>query len=69
MKTTQIKHIGKVYNWMAKQGIDLKDFEPSNYQIEPKPKQISSFKKRAEQVKDSFNHKFTPKRDISPACF
>ena len=69
MKTNQIKHIGKVYNWMVVKGIDLKDFEPSNYQIEPKAKQRSSFKKRAEQVKDSFNHKFTPKRDISPACF
>ena len=63
MKSNQIKQIKKVYNWMAKKGIDLKNFEPSNY-LTDVPMPTTSFKQRAEQVKHSFNHKFTQKRDI-----
>ena len=44
-------------------GIDLKSFEPSNYQTyETIP--LSSFKARAERIKMEFNYKFNQKRDI-----
>ena len=44
-------------------GIDLKSFEPANYQIE-ETIPLSSFKARAESVKMEMNYKFNQKRDI-----
>ena len=43
---TEIESITEVYNWMQSIGIDLKSFEPSNYQSEENIP-LSSFKSRA----------------------
>ena len=59
----QIESITEVYNWMEGIGVDLKSFEPSNYQTD-ETITLSSFKSRAERIKMEMNYKFNQKRDI-----
>ena len=59
----QIESITEVYNWMQSIGVDLKSFEPSNYQVD-ETIPLSSFKARAERIKLEMNYKFNHKRDI-----
>ena len=54
----------KFYYWLVSIVCDLKDFDPSNLQIhEIPPKQKSSFKKRASEIKNKYNHVFATKRE------
>ena len=59
----QIENITEVYNWMQGIGVDLKSFEPANYQVD-ETIPLSSFKSRAERIKHEFNYKFNQKGDI-----
>lgn len=58
-KRTGIKAKVKFYLWLVSIGADLKDFDPENMEIhEIPPKQKSSFKGRAEQIKAEHNYIF-----------
>ena len=52
-----IRATQRFYNKCVTWGIDLSGFEPNNYRFDlPKPK--GTFKRRANQIKDIYNHKF-----------
>jgi len=58
-KRTGIKAKVKFYLWLVSIGADLKNFDPENIEIhELAPKQKSSFKNRASEVKEKFNYIF-----------
>lgn len=58
-KRTGIKAKVKFYLWLVSIGADLKNFDPENMEIhEIPPKQKSSFKARAKQVKAEHNYIF-----------
>lgn len=48
----------KFYNWAVKQGLDLKNFEPENLNFDPPIKPKSSFKKRSQFIKETYNYVF-----------
>lgn len=49
----------KFYLWLVSNGCDVKNFDPANLQIhEIPPRQKSSFKKRADEIKQKYNHVF-----------
>ena len=49
----------KFYLWLVSNGCDVKNFDPANLQIhEIPPRQKSSFKKRSQYIKETYNHKF-----------
>ena len=49
----------KFYLWLVSNGCDVKNFDPANLQIhEIPPRQKSSFKKRAGEIKQKYNHVF-----------
>lgn len=64
MKTNKINPANikakiKFYLWLVSIGTDLKNFDPGNLQIhEIPPRQKSSFKKRAAEIKQKYNHVF-----------
>jgi len=60
---SDIKEIRKVYNWLAKTGVDLSSFEPTNY-IKHDNILCRSFKGNAESVKRRHNYKFNIQRDV-----
>lgn len=62
---SNIKAKIKFYNWAKKIGVDLKNFDPENINFEGQDL-IPSFKKRKEEVKQQFNHKFANLRQEKP---
>lgn len=57
MKTTGIRQKQRFYNVAVGWGVDLKNFDPDRINFESaKPK--STFKSRAQQIKQMFNHEF-----------
>lgn len=62
-RATGIRAKIKFYNWAVKTGIDLKNFEPERLDFEL-AKQKSTFKNRAAEIKDRFNHVFKTQNPI-----
>ena len=59
LKPANIKAKTKFYFWLMSIGADLQSFDPANLQIhEIPPRQKSSFKKRAAEIKAKFNYNF-----------
>ena len=59
----KIQEVTRTYNWLQNKGLDLSRFKIENIIIDetvPTP----SFKSRAEQIKNEYNHRFNIKRDI-----
>lgn len=66
MKSTGIREKVKFYNWFAKLGGNLSQLEVENLNL-TKPVFIrSSFKKRAEQIKEQHNYKFPKLFKLTP---
>ena len=56
---TNIRSKIKFYLWLVSIGADVKNFNPDNVEIHELPiKQKSSFKKRAAEIKEKYNHVF-----------
>ena len=56
---TNIRSKIKFYLWLVSIGADVKNFNPDNIEIHEIPcKQKSSFKKRAAEIKEKYNHFF-----------
>ena len=57
MYKIEIKQKIKFYNWGVKKGINMANLEVEklNFAI---PEEVSSFKNRASEIKNKFNHKF-----------
>ena len=59
INSRNIKAKIKFYLWLVSIGTDLKNFDPAIIEIhELTPKQKSSFKSRAKEVKERFNYTF-----------
>ena len=56
-KRTGIRAKQRFYNWAVKHGLDLKNFEPERIEFEG-VNHTGTFKSRAEQIKEKFNHVF-----------
>lgn len=64
-KTNTIREKRRFYNFCVKIGIDVASFEVANLQIHeipPRPK--STFKQRASEIKQRFNHVFKTQNPI-----
>ena len=62
LQPANIKAKIKFYFWLVSIGSDLRYFDPANLQIhEIPPKQKSSFKKRAAEIKEKYNYNFKMK--------